>query len=414
MMATLHLAEADDPLLDRDDPLSMITPDDPYPAYRRIREAAPLWRSGAGYWVTADYAVVRDVLRHPDFGQDYSNRVRQRLGENILDNISFSIFSRQFTMADPPRHTRMRAMVADAFTARSMERLEAFMARIADTYLERMAGMGEFDLMREFAHPYPCEIVCRLLGMPDEMLPYFLEETRVTSRIVEPTPPDAEELAEVNRAYTVLQDSWKEILKLRRRHPGDDWTSKLLEDGTLDEDDIIPQMTMLFAGGFDTMTDFIGGGFLAMHKQPDAAAALGPGTSKARWRSAVEEVLRIDAPIQIVSRVAMKDGARIGGLALDKGEVVVVLLAGANHDPKRYPDPERLDFDRDAHKQMAFGGGIHTCLGAQMSRVEGGVILKKLLGERWRFEVTQEEFRYRPNIVRRGLERLTGRLQPAG
>lgn len=398
--------------LDVVNPLGEVSFDDPYPTYRRIREAGPLWRTGAGYWITASYRVVREILRHPQFGQDYGNRVRRRLGEGILENISFSIFSRQFAMADPPRHTRLRAIIADSFTARAMEPLTDFMAKIADRYLTRLSGAGEIDLMREFAHPYPCEIVCRLIGMPEEMLPYFLEQSRVTSRIVEPAPLDAAEMAEANRVYTVLSDTFAEVLAYRRRHPGDDWASKLLEDGTLGQEDLIPQMTMLFAGGFDTMTDFVGNSLFALHQQPEAAAALTPALGGTAWRTAAEELLRFDAPIQLVSRAPLED-LEIAGARIARDESVVLLLAGANHDPNRYPNPERLSLSRDANKQMAFGGGIHTCLGAQMSRIEGGVILQKLFGDQWRFEITERDFKWRHNIVRRGLERLNGRVLPA-
>ncbi|MBI5264166.1 MAG: cytochrome P450 [Bradyrhizobium sp.] len=392
------------------DPLSSDFIRDPYPAYERLRSTDPMHLTAFGAFVASRHAEVSLVLRDKRFGKDYIERTIRRYGPKIMEEPVFRSMSHWMLQQDPPDHSRLRGLVVKAFTARRVEDMRPRIQEIVDQTIDAVIDRGHMDLIEDFAFRLPVTIICDMLGIPEEHREIFYKGSRDGGRLLDPVPLSPEEIRQANAANAMAQMYFQQLFELRRRNPGDDLTTQLVqaeEDGAkLSNEELTANIILLFGAGHETTVNLIGNGLLALHRHPDQLELL--RANPELIQNAIEEFLRYDSSVQMTGRVALKDVKDVGGRRIAKGEAVLCLLGSANRDPAVYPDqPDRLDITRPNVKPMSFGGGIHHCLGAQLARIEAEIAIATLLRRLPHLRIDDiENPEWRPTFVLRGLKRL--------
>ena len=392
------------------DPLSPEFIRDPYPHYERLRTTDPMHLAPLGAFVASRHAEASLVLRDKRFGKDYVERSIRRYGPQIMDEPAFRSMGHWMLQQDPPDHTRLRGLVVKAFTARRVEDMRPRIQQIVDQTLEAIAGQGQMDLIEDFAFRLPVTIICDMLGIPEDHREVFYKSSRDGGRLLDPVPLSPAEIAAANASNAMAQMYFQQLFELRRKHPGDDLTTQLVqaeEDGSkLSNEELTANIILLFGAGHETTVNLIGNGLLALHRNPDQLALL--KGNPALITNAIEEFLRYDSSVQLSGRVALEDIEDLGGKRIPKGESVLCLLGSANRDPAVYPDrPDQLDITRPNVRPLSFGGGIHFCLGAQLARIEAEVAISSLLRRLPDLRLDDAENpEWRPTFVLRGLKRL--------
>jgi cytochrome P450 len=386
---------------------------DPYPFYARLRETDPMHVASFGGFVASRHAEASLVLRDKRFGRDFVGRSIRRYGLKIMDEPVFRSMRHWMLQQDPPDHTRLRGLVVKAFTARRVEDMRPRIQAIVDQTLDAIEPRGEMDLIEDFAFRLPVTVICDMLGIPGEHREAFYKSSRDGGRLLDPVPLSPDEIAQANAGNVLSQAYFQQLFELRRRSPGDDLTTQLLqaeEDGAkLTHEELTANIILLFGAGHETTVNLIGNGLLALHRNPDQLALL-----KARPEligNAIEEFLRYDSSVQMTGRAALEDIDDLGGKRIPKGEAVLCMLGSANRDPAVYPDqPEKLDITRPNVKPLSFGGGIHHCLGAQLARIEAEIAISTLLRRLPGLKLDDPDNpEWRPTFVLRGLKRLPAR-----
>ena len=380
-----------------------------------------------GGWVVSRFAHCQQVLRSPHFGkgeQDATARMRIARWGIPADEAAefFQFFERRQSMLtlNPPDHTRLRGLVARAFTPSTVEALRPHVVALCDGLLDALgelaSGGGSVDVMREIAFPLPVAVIGELLGVPVADRAQFQALVRAATVILEPTS-NLEDLRGARTARTAMEEYFEDLITERRRSPADDLLSQLIavSDGSdrLTQDEVISTAVLLFAAGFETTTNLIGNGLWALLRHPEQMELLRSSARDAdALARAVEELLRWDSPVQLDGRVALRD-SEIEGQSIASGDQVMTLLGAANRDPRRFREPETLDLQRDEGAPMSFGSGIHYCLGAALARVEGQVCFGRLLTRFKKVEFGDGQVAHRDSITLRGLIRLPVELTPA-
>jgi cytochrome P450 len=275
-------------------------------------------------------------------------------------------------VANPPRHTRLRRLVSSAFTAR---RVAALRPAVEATVGDLLDGLdGKADLIDAFAFPLPVNVIGELLGVPAADRPQFKALVRDWTRVLEVI--DGDVLRTADPAAATIAAYLGGLADERRRDPGDDLLSALVAVDGLTDDEVVTMAALLFAAGFETTTNLLANGVVALLRHPAQLGRLRaePGLAE----PAVEELLRYDSPVQIVSRV-VNEPVDLGGETIAAGERVVAYLGAGNRDPRRFPDAENLVLDRADNAPLSFGGGIHYCLGAPLARLEAQIALPALV-----------------------------------
>jgi len=382
---------------------------DPYPSYHRLRTTDPMHLTPFGAYVASRHAEVTLVLRDKRFGKDFVDRTSRRYGPAIMQEPVFRSMRHWMLQQDPPDHTRLRGLVVKAFTARRVEDMRPRIQQIVDETLDRIIDQGRMDLIEDYAFRLPVTIICDMLGIPEDHREVFFTSSRNGGRLLDPVPLSRAEIDEANAANLEAQAYFQQLFELRRRDPGDDLTTQLVqaeENGSkLSNEELTGNIILLFGAGHETTVNLIGNGLLALHRNPDQLALL-----KARPElmvNAIEEFLRYDSSVQMTGRVALED-IELAGKKIPKGESVLCLLGSANRDPAVYPDrPDRLDITRPNVRPVSFGGGIHFCLGAQLARIEAEVAIATLLRRIPDLKLDDAENpQWRPTFVLRGLSAL--------
>jgi cytochrome P450 len=307
---------------------------------------------------------------------------------------------------DPPDHTRLRALVNKAFTPQTIEALEPRIRAIMAELLDQIEDPAAFDVMEAVANPLPVIVIAELLGIPPADRVQFKIWSDQRARTLEPTLT-ARELQEAGRAGEALDAYFLNIIYDRRQAPRDDLISALVaaeEAGEkLTEREMVIMLRLLLVAGNETTTNLIGNGMLALLRHPEQLETLrdNPGLMS----SAVEELLRYDSPVQTDGRTAMEDH-ELDGRPIRKGQGVVILLGAANHDPQAFPEPECLDITRSKNNHIAFGRGIHHCLGAALARLEGRIAFEALLDRFGEIHLRTVQPAFKDHIVLRGLRSL--------
>lgn len=395
---------------------------DPYPVYTRLLNEAPIHQTPFGGYAFARYddcqAILRDHRRWSSDGRRSPNyeilrqAVRATLGPEA-DLIDESV--RPFLFLDPPDHTRLRRLVNQAFTPRAVESLRPRIQEIVDSLLAAVGDAGEMELIADLAYPLPVTVICEMLGVPPEDQPLFKAWSAELARSLDPDIAVAPEVMK-RRIHAVKEsrDYFGSLVADRRKHPGNDILTALIaaeaEGDKLSEPELLSTCTLLLIAGHETTVNLIGNGALQLLRHPEQLAKLQADPSLAA--SAVEEVLRYDPPVQLDGRLAAEDN-EIGGVTVPKGQFVLLLLGAANRDPAQFEEPARFDITRNDDRHLAFGYGIHFCLGAPLARLEGEIALRSLTQRFRHLRLLVDTPRYKEQITIRGPESLPIGFAPA-
>jgi cytochrome P450 len=380
---------------------------DPYPLYASLRASAPVHRSPLGFWVASRYDDCQHVLRESRVGKDFTNAFTA-LGlteEQLAEQTAFREDRSNMLFADPPDHTRLRGLVSRAFTPRTVEALRPQIVALVDDLIDDFGG-AEVDVMDTLAFPLPVTVIGEMLGVPEEDRARFQPLVRAVSVVLElALTPEA--LAAATAARATMEDYFYALVAERRANPRQDLLSKLIEaeesGDQLSEYELVSTAILLFAAGFETTTNFIGNALLALLLQPDQLRRL--RHDRSLLRSGVEELLRYDSPVQVNAR-AVYDDIEVGGHRVEAGTTMLLLLGAANRDPQRFSDPDVLDVSRSEGPSLSFGTGIHHCLGAALARLEGAVVLDRILQRFGHIELVDDQPPRRDSLTLRGLLEL--------
>jgi cytochrome P450 len=389
-------------------PMSPAVIADPYPYYHCLRTQDPVHRSPLGFFVASRHADVSLALRDRRFGKDFVGRMTRRFGPQVMEEPVYRSMSHWMLQLDPPDHTRLRGLVVKAFTARRVEEMRPRIQQIVDQAIDRVEGQGRMDLIADFAFRLPVIVICEMLGIPKDDRPMFFHGARASGRLLDPVPLSRQEIDDANAGNLASTEYFHSLFELRRREPGDDLTTHLVqaeEEGSkLTNEELTANIILLFGAGHETTVNLIGNGLLALHRNPDQLRLL--KADPALVPNAVEELLRYDSSVQMTGRTTLED-VELGGVPIARGESVLCLLGAANRDPAVYADPDRLDVTRPNIRPMSFGGGIHFCLGAQLARIEAEVAISTLLRRLPDLRIDDvARPDWRQTFVLRGLNRL--------
>jgi len=349
---------------------------DPHPLLAELRESGPVHRidgsTGLPVWMVTRYDDVLAALSDPRLSNDPHH------ASALTEVLRGDFLSRSMIGTDPPEHTRLRRLVSKAFTARRVEGLRPRVQQITDALLDRIAPRGTADLVADFGLPLPITVIGELLGIPEADRDRFREWT--DEMLDRPFDPGSD-LALVAAARERMHGYLADLVAAKRARPGDDLLTDLVEatdEGErLDAQELLAMTFLLLIAGYVTTVSLIGNGTLALLRQPEQLDRLRADPSLVP--QTVEELLRFDGPVNPgLTRFALED-LEIGGVRIPRGEMVLLAIAAADRDPRRYPDPDRLDVGAVDPGHLAFGHGMHYCLGAPLARLEGQVAFTAML-----------------------------------
>jgi cytochrome P450 len=398
---------------------------DPYPAYAALRESAPVHRvrlpSGVHAWLVTRYADARVTLADPRLSKNPRRAAPEhwRDGRVGLPGEQRSELGGHLLNIDPPDHTRLRRLVSKAFTPRRMEQFRPRVQQLTDDLLDAVEPAGHADLIGSFAFPLPIVVICEMLGVPAEDQQDFRDwaSGMLGHRGPASAGPGgaggtgrAAPRGGVGRSVRRIRAYLAEPIERKRADLGDDLLSGLItasdHDQHLTGAEVASMAFILLFAGFETTVNLIGNGTLALLRNPEQLAAV--RADPALLPGAVEEFLRFDGPVEMATWRFTTEPVRIGGVDVPAGEPVLVVLAAADRDPAVFPAPDQLDVRRADNPHLAFGLGIHYCIGAPLARIEGQVAIGTLLRRFPRLElaVPPEELRWRGGLIMRGLQSL--------
>jgi cytochrome P450 len=382
--------------------------ENPYPQYEALRGADPVHHSPLGVWVLLRYDDVLGFLRDPSLSVDDRNAnptplaelTREVLGDEEPGNETM-------LMRDPPDHTRLRRLVSKAFTPRTIEQLSGRIQTLIDEHLDACAGAREVDLIETLAFPLPFRVISEMLGMPDTDTEQLREWSGLLVRSLEPVA-DPDLLRAIAKAGDAMGELVTDVITWKRAHPGNDLLSALItaeEHGdVLSDTELADQVGLLYIAGHETTVNLIGNGMLALlgHDRQRDRLRSEPGLAA----NAVDEFLRYDPPVQMTRRITLRDVV-VGGKTIEAGSFVLLVLASANRDAHHFgPSAEELDIGRpEANQHLAFGGGVHYCLGAALARLEARLAFSTLMSRYPAMSLAGTP-QWNGRINLRGLERL--------
>ena len=351
--------------------------EDPVPLLESLRDRGRLVRSPFG-WATVDHELVRTILRDTSFGVAAVEGFIPPALRPLTDLAELPpnpVQPPSMLVIDPPDHTRMRKPVASAFTPRAIGRLRDRVESVTEELLDALPSGGSADLVADFASQVPIAIISEMLGFPDADRRRFLAWGDAASPLLD-----------IGLSWRTSRTAAASILEMDgyldehiarlRREPGEDILSGLVSSGDLDDRELKASATLLMGAGFETTVNLISNGVVQLVNHPDQRELLRADPDL--WPNAIEEILRFDAPVQTTGRIAGRD-VDLGGTTVRSGSTVVLMLAGANRDPKVFTDPHRFDVTRaNARDHLTFSSGIHACLGASLARMEGLHALRAL------------------------------------
>jgi cytochrome P450 len=382
----------------------------PYDMYRALREHDPIHRSEMmESWVLTRYDDIDKVLTDNRFSAD-RQRARTRFAQMMEEQREqYGPMSSAQTMltSDPPEHTRLRKLVSKAFTPRAVQDLRPRIQQIVDYLLAEAGKKGEFEIIHDLAYPLPVIVIAEMLGVPPEDRHKFKEwSDKVVATLGGPfTPPETLESGRI--AIEELAEYLGGVIAERRAEPRQDLISGLIaaEEGgqVLSEEEIFATCILLLIAGNETTTNLIGTSMLALFENPDQMQRL--REEPALITSAVEELLRFAGPVHGTGRVPKED-IEIAGHVFHEGEMVFTLLAAGNRDPSHYPDPDKLDLGRNPMDHLAFGDGIHFCLGAPLARAEAQIAIGSLVQQFPKLRLLGGEQEWGGTFIIRGPKRL--------
>ncbi len=389
------------------DPRSPAFRADPYPFYDMLRSFAPIfyWEPW-GLWFLTVHEDCQALLRDDRLGHFRPTALAAPPTQAAL----WQMQANWLLTMNPPDHTRLRGLVQKAFTPRAVAELRGMIQGVTDMLIDRVEERGTMEVMADLAYPLPVTVICEMLGVPTADQARFHGWSAAIVRSLDLT----EDEGVYNRASSAaaeLTDYLDGLLQERRARPRGDILSALVaaeEAGDrLTKEELFGTCSLLLVAGHETTVNLIGNGTLALLRQPDQWRRLSaePGITA----GAVEELLRYDSPVQLTTRAVLQD-VTYKGQTFPAGSFVAFLLGAANRDPAQFDEPGRLELGRANNKHLAFGGGIHYCLGAPLARLEGEIAFGTLARRLPRLALDGAEPAYRDNLTLRGLERLEVRF----
>ncbi len=381
---------------------------DPYPWYKALREQTPVLAHHEVGFVVSRYADIEALLRDPRLCVSTPSPWREVMAEAASPALR-RLAELTLLFIDPPEHSRVRATFAKAFTPRRIAALQPHLEKTIATILDRLDPQDEFDLMTEIAEPFPILSITHLLGVPESD---WTELHRWTTEITafNELPIDLSALPAANEAATDFDAYCRTIIDERRSNPGEDLISALLtaeEDGTgLSVDEIVAMLILLLMAGHDTTKSLISSGLRELLRHPDQAELLRNDPSLIS--SAIEELLRFESPLHVASGGGRwaSEPFELHGVTITPGAAVRLLLGSGNRDPDAFENPDKLDIQRAPKPHLAFGKGIHFCIGAALGRQEAQIVISRVLTRFPDLEVTKDNLTWRSNFVTRQLTEL--------
>jgi pimeloyl-[acyl-carrier protein] synthase len=381
---------------------------DPYSVYHALRQSQPLYPAPQydRTWVLTRFADCDAVLRSSRWSSATALE-RKRTDDTLPTRRPLGVDgARMLAFTHTPEHTRLRRLMAKAFTPRAIERLRPRIQHLVDDILDKAAHDGELDVIQDLATVVPVTVICEILGVPSgdrhKFKPWSVEATRSFDGFIDDATTD-----KASAGWKNLLTYMDELIADHRANPGDDLLSALVaaeaEGDHLTTNELRVNALGMLVAGYETSTNLLGNGIYALLCHPDQLK---------RWHddpsltvSAVEELLRFDPMVQLVVRVATAD-IEVGGRQLHTGDNVIVLIGAANRDPARFPDPDRLDLGRNDGPHLSFSQGMHYCLGAALARLEGQIAIGSLVARFPDLRMLTSDVRYREHLVLRGLTEL--------
>jgi cytochrome P450 len=383
----------------------------PYPFYARLRAEAPVFRltlpDKRPAWLVTRYDDVVSVLKDDRFIKEKGKVLspEQSAREPWIPSM-LKPLERHMLDLDPPDHTRLRGLVHKAFTPNLIEDLRDRVQTLTDRLLDAAQSRGRMDLIRDYALPLPTTIIAEMLGVPDRERPKF---QRWSNTIVTALPTMWGLLGAMPSLFAFLRYIRK-LIRLRRSTPGNDLTSALVQareaGDRFSEDELLGMISLLLIAGHETTVNLIGNGVLALLEHPESMDQLRNDPSLIK--SAVEELLRYNGPLETATERFPIEDVTIAGVTIPRGEMVFAGLASANRDERQFDRPDELDLAREPNRHLAFGMGVHYCLGAPLARLEGQIAINTLLRRvpDLRLANPADRLRWRPGLVLHGLKAL--------
>jgi cytochrome P450 len=385
----------------------------PYPLYNKLRTEDPVhWDRFLHTWVVTRYPDVLNVLH--SFSADRTPTPEQltAMGLSGLNPIA-KVMVKQMLFMDAPAHTRLRGLASAAFTPAKVEVLRGHIQEIADDLLDRVEARGEMDVIADFAAPMPAIVTAEMLGVPTEDHEDLKKWSADFAEMLGNFQHNPDRLPRVLESTNNLTNYFQAAIEKTRQHPREGlihsfMTAEINGDRLTDEE-IVANCIVTMVGGQETTTNLIGNGLLTLMRNHEQLARLRDNPSLIQ--SAVEELLRYESPSQHTGRIARED-VQIGDKEIKKGQAVMAIMAAANRDPARFPDPDALILDRKDNKHLAFGWSSHFCFGAPLARMEGQIAFETLLRRLPNLELTPGPLTWRNNSGLRGLMALPVTFAP--
>jgi cytochrome P450 PksS len=384
---------------------------DPYPFYARLRADAPVHRvtlsGGVPAWLVTRYDDVAAVLKDERLVKDRLNAAKP--GEPARQPWMPAMFrplTRNMLDLDPPDHTRLRALVQKAFTPRHVEQLRERITSLTERLLDAARDRASVDLIGHYALPLPTTIIAEMLGVPAGDQSRFHR----WSRVIVTTLPSGWGMLKAIPSVLAFMRFIRKLVVRRKSDPRDDLLTALVQaeeaGEKLSEDELVAMVFLLLVAGHETTVNLIGNGVLALLAHPDQMEKL--RREPALMKTAVEELLRYDGPLETATERFTREVITVAGVTIPRGELVYAVLASANRDERQFPNPDALDLGREPFQHLAFGLGVHYCLGAPLARLEGRIAIATLLDRApdLRLAVSPRELRWKRGLVLRGLKEL--------
>jgi cytochrome P450 len=379
----------------------------PYPLYHRLRDSDPVhWDPYLHAWVLTRYQDVVHVLTHFSANRTPTPGQLSKMGLSSLNPVA-QVMVQQMLFLDPPAHTRLRSLAAFAFTPTRVAVLRSHIQSICDSLIERVRDKREMEVITDLAAPLPAIVTAEMLGVPTSDHQQLKDWSATFAEMLGNFQHNPDRAPGVLRAVEEMTRYFRSAIRDVIAHPREGlinaFVNAEVNGDRFSEEEVIANTIVTMVGGQETTTNLIGNGILSLIRNPQETNRLRSDLSLIN--TAVEELLRYESPSQHTARITPEDTV-IGGKTIRKREAVMAVIAAANRDPARFPDPDRLDVGRKDNRHLAFGWGPHFCFGAPLARMEGQIAFETLLRKFDNLQLPQQTLEWRANLGLRGLTRM--------